>query len=54
MVKHIYFFEKYLEPGLKRRCRKWCDDFNYANNALEMITGKKEKFILTNPDLIQL
>jgi len=35
---------KYLEPGLKRRCVKWCDDFNYANRALELITGKKEKF----------
>jgi hypothetical protein len=54
MLKTIYFFEKYLEPGLKRRCRKWCDDFNYANHALVLITGKKEKFIPADPDLIQL
>ena len=44
MLKYIYHFEKYLEPGLKNRCRKWCEDFNYANHALELITGKKEKF----------
>jgi hypothetical protein len=55
MLKHIYYFEKYLEPGLKRRCRKWCDDFNYANNALKMITKKKEEFIPVKEDnMIQL
>jgi hypothetical protein len=54
MLKNIYYYQKYLEPNLKRRCRKWCDDFNYANRALEMITGKKEKFAVTDPDLIQL
>lgn len=55
MLKHIYFFEKYLEPGLKRRCRKWCDDFNYANHALEMVTKKKEEFIpVKEDDMIQL
>jgi hypothetical protein len=54
MVKHIYFFQKYLEPGLKRRCQKWCEDFNYANHALELITGKKEKFVVTDPTAIQL
>lgn len=42
MLKYIYHFEKYLEPGLKRRCQKWCEDFNYANHALELITGKRE------------
>lgn len=55
MLKHMYYFEKYLEPGLKRRCRKWCDDFNYANNALEMVTKKKEEFIpVQEHDMIQL
>lgn len=55
MLKHIYFFEKFLEPGLKRRCKKWCDDFNYANNALEMVTKKKEEFIpVKEDDMIQL
>jgi hypothetical protein len=54
MLKHIYMFQKYLEPGLKRRCQKWCEDFNYANHALELITGKKEKFVVTDPAAIQL
>jgi hypothetical protein len=54
MLKHIYYFQKYLEAGLKRRCQKWCEDFNYANHALELITGKKEKFVVTDPAAIEL
>jgi hypothetical protein len=55
MLKRLYHFEKYLEPGLKRSCSKWCDDFNYANRALELITGKKEKFNAPpDPTQIQL
>src|SRR5580658_3899216 len=54
MLKHIYYFQKYLEPGLKRRCQKWCEDFNYANHALDLITGKKEKFVVTDPAAIEL
>ena len=55
MTKFIYHFEKYLEPGLRRRCKKWCDDFNYANHALEEVTKKKEKFIpVKDEDMIQL
>jgi hypothetical protein len=54
MLKSMYHFQKYLEPGLRRRCQKWCEDFNYANDALKKITGKKEKFIVQDPDLIQL
>lgn len=44
MMKFIYHFEKYLEPELKKRCKKWCDNFNYANNALEAVTKKNETF----------
>lgn len=54
MLKHIYMFQKYLEPGLKRRCQKWCEDFNYANHALELITGKKEKFVVQDPTALEL
>ena len=55
MTKFIYHFEKYLEPGLKRRCKKWCDDFNCVNHALEEVTKKKEKFIpVKDEDMIQL
>jgi hypothetical protein len=53
-LKGMYYYEKYLEPGLKRDCRKWCNDFNYANHALELFTGKKEKFKVENNEGIQL
>ncbi|MBL7694837.1 MAG: hypothetical protein JNK91_08320 [Ferruginibacter sp.] len=46
MLKQIYWFKKYLAPGLKKRCKKWCEDFNYANHALELVTKKNEQFIL--------
>lgn len=45
MMKFIYHFEKYIDPQTKGRCRKWCDDFNYANHALELITKKKDTFV---------
>lgn len=38
MFKSQYYFEKYLNPEVKRRCRKWCDDFNYANHALKQLS----------------
>jgi len=54
MLKNIYIYQKYLEPGFKRKCDKWCYDFNYANDALKSITGKMEKFVVDDPTLIQL
>lgn len=55
MMKFIYHFEKYIDPQIKRRCKKWCDDFNYANYALELITKKKEIFVPVREDeMIQL
>jgi hypothetical protein len=55
MLKFIYHFEKYLEPGLKKRCTRWCDNFNYANRAFELITSKKEKFVpVKEEEMIQL
>jgi hypothetical protein len=35
MFKDLYYFDKYLEAGLKRDCKNWCNRFNYANNALK-------------------
>jgi hypothetical protein len=55
MMKHIYWFQKYLEPGLKNRCKKWCENFNYANEALTRMKVKKETFVLLDEkDMIQL
>ncbi|MBN8852404.1 MAG: hypothetical protein J0H07_11155 [Sphingobacteriales bacterium] len=54
MLKFMYHFEKYLEPSLKRRCKKWCDNFNYANHALELITGKMQKMLTADCNVIEL
>lgn len=55
MMKYVYHFEKYIAPELKKKSRKWCEDFNYANHALELITKKKETFIpIKEDDMIQL
>ncbi|MFT3749120.1 MAG: hypothetical protein QM768_12415 [Agriterribacter sp.] len=55
MLKSMYYFEKYIDPAIKRRCKKWCDDFNYANHAMELITKKKETFVpVKEEDMIQL
>jgi hypothetical protein len=37
MFKDLYYFDKYLEAGLKRDCKNWCNRFNYANNALKKL-----------------
>jgi len=54
MLKNIYYYQKYLAPGLKNQCRRWCEAFNYANHALKLITGRKEKFNVIDPEMIQL
>jgi hypothetical protein len=55
MIKLIYHIEKYLEPELKKRCKRWCDNFNYANHALELVTKKKDVFVpIKDEDMIQL
>jgi len=54
MLKFIYHFEKYLEPGLKKRCQKCCDNFNYANHALQLIIGKKQKIPVADRATIEL
>jgi hypothetical protein len=55
MVKFEYSFSKYLNNEIKQRCRKWCENFNYANHALELLTNKKASFIpVKEDDMIQL
>jgi len=41
MFKFEYYFDRYLDSGLKKQCKKWCDDFNYANYALKEIKKSK-------------
>jgi hypothetical protein len=55
MIKHVYYLERYLDTQMMRRCKKWCDDFNYANHALEVITKKRDVFVpVKEEDMIQL
>jgi hypothetical protein len=51
----MYYFEKYIDPTIKKNARKWCEDFNYANHALQLITKKKEAFVpVKDEDIIEL
>lgn len=55
MVKFSYSLKKYIKPELQQRCRKWCENFNYANHALELLTQKRTKFIpVKDDDMIEL
>ncbi|MGN6194983.1 MAG: hypothetical protein ACTHOB_08590 [Ginsengibacter sp.] len=54
MMKRAYYFDKYLDPELKKRSKKWCENFNYANEALTIL-GKKETFPpVKEEEMIQL
>jgi hypothetical protein len=55
MVKFVYHFDKYLSPELKKRSRRWCENFNYANDALKLLTKKKDVFVpVKEEEMIQL
>ena len=43
MMKHAYYFEKYFEPGIKNECRRWIQNFNYANEALTQLKSLTKK-----------
>jgi hypothetical protein len=55
MIKEIFWFDKYIDPSLKRQCRIWCHEFNYANDALKRVSGKKKAFIaVMDENMIEL
>lgn len=55
MTKFLYHFDRYLNSEIKKRAKKWCENFNYANEALQLLTKKKEKFIpVKDEDMYQL
>lgn len=55
MMKNDYMFMKYRNKELGSKCRKWCDNFNYANNALKALTKKRSNFIpVKEEDIIEL
>lgn len=43
MFKFEYHFDRYLDADLKRRCKKWCFEFNYANEAMKKIKKQNVK-----------
>jgi hypothetical protein len=45
MFKQIYYWDKYVNPEIKKRCQNWCSQFNYANEALKMIKQVKSEVI---------
>lgn len=45
MFKYIYYFDRYVDEGIKKRCKNWCSQFNYANNALKEINKIKSQTI---------
>lgn len=44
-VKHIYYFDRYIEPAKRKQCDKWCFEFNYAQNALKEIRKIRSQVI---------
>lgn len=50
MMKSMYYIDKYIPSATKSMCRKWCDNFNYANHAYKLLTKKKAKFIPVKDD----
>ena len=45
MFKQIYYFDRYVNVVIKKRCKDWCFQFNYANNALKEISKIKSQTI---------
>lgn len=55
MMKSDYMFMRYRNKELGSKCRKWCDNFNYANNALKALTKKRNNFIpIKKEDMLEL
>ena len=49
--KYLYYWDKYLDPRIKKQSKQWCEKFNYANEALKRILEHKKKKILGENDL---
>ncbi len=41
MLKVRYYFERYIDKEILKKCKKWCNDFNYAHGALREIKSIK-------------
>jgi len=56
VVKFRYEFRKYFDDDLKKQCKRWCTNFNYALNALGILDEKKAELVKMtyNNDIIEL
>ena len=39
--KYLYYWDRYLDPMIKKRSKQWCEKFNYAQAALKRIIEMK-------------
>ena len=39
--KYIYYWDRYLDPKIKKQSKQWCEKFNYAQAALKKINDIK-------------
>jgi len=44
-VKHIYWFDRYLDPVKRKQCDNWCFEYNYAQTALQEMSKIKSEVI---------
>ncbi len=55
MLKFEYGTVKYFSDAIKRTSKKWCENFNYANDALRSLNQEKVIFIpIKDDDMYQL
>ncbi|UAY55667.1 hypothetical protein [Arachidicoccus terrestris] len=55
VLKTDYSFYKYRDSELIDRCKKWCHNFNYANEALKLLTNRNVKFNpIKDEDMLEL
>ena len=39
--KYLYYWDRYLDPKIKKKSKQWCEKFNYAQAALKKIIELK-------------
>lgn len=39
--KYLYYWDRYLDPKIKKQSKQWCEKFNYAQTALKKIIELK-------------
>ena len=39
--KYLYYWDRYLDPIIKKQSKQWCEKFNYAQTALKRIIELK-------------